>query len=104
MKKIALFLVASSFALAVNAQDGKSKAPAATPAPTTAATPAVTATRVATPSADQLRAVDANTKAHVCTDVCKDGKHNFVHGEKGHVCTSACAPSAKQAPKAAEKK
>lgn len=29
-------------------------------------------------------------KDHKCTAACKDGKHVYVHGEKGHVCTDAC--------------
>ena len=32
---------------------------------------------------------DMNTKEHVCTPACKDGKHVYAHGEKGHVCTDA---------------
>ena len=91
MKKIALFVIASVFAVAVNAQDGKTK---------TAATPAATPT---TSTATPVKA-DANTKAHVCTPACKDGKHVYAHGEKGHTCTAACTASAKPAPKASDKK
>jgi hypothetical protein len=67
MKKISLFVIASVFAVAVSAQEG---------AKTTAAKPASTK--------------DMNTKDHVCTAACKDGKHVYAHGEKGHVCTDAC--------------
>jgi preprotein translocase subunit YajC len=27
---------------------------------------------------------------HVCTEMCKDGKHVYKHGEKGHKCTKEC--------------
>jgi hypothetical protein len=87
MKKIALFFVASTIALAMNAQDGKSK-----PAATTTATPAVTATKV-------VDTKDATAKPHVCTATCKGGKHVLAHGERGHVCTTACATPAKPADK-----
>jgi len=29
---------------------------------------------------------DMETKEHICIDKCKEGKHFYVHGEKGHVC------------------
>jgi len=86
MKKIVLFVVASAFAFAVNAQDATKQA-AAKPAQTTA-----------TPVATQAK--DMNTKPHVCTAACKDGKHVYAHGEKGHTCTAACQASAKPMPAA----
>ncbi|MBL0127883.1 MAG: hypothetical protein IPP83_10605 [Flavobacteriales bacterium] len=30
-------------------------------------------------------------KTHVCTAACKDGKHAYMHGEKGHTCDATCA-------------
>lgn len=87
MKKIALLVVATVFAVAVNAQDSKTK-PAAQPAATPTQAAPATATKVA----------DANTKAHVCTAACKGDKHVYAHGEKGHTCTAACTASAKPTP------
>ena len=75
MKKITLLAVAMAFTFAMSAQDGTTKSTKAT---TTAAK-------------------DMNTKAHVCTAACKDGKHVYAHGEKGHVCTDACKKA--EAPK-----
>jgi hypothetical protein len=72
MKKLTLVLAAVAFTFAVNAQDGKTQKPAQ-------ATPV-----------KAVDAKDANTKAHVCTAACKDGKHVYAHGEKGHTCTAAC--------------
>ncbi len=92
MKKIALFVIATVFAVAVNAQD--TKKPAAQPTATPAQAAPVTATKVA----------DANTKAHVCTAACKGDKHVYAHGEKGHTCSAACTASAKPAPKASSDK
>jgi hypothetical protein len=71
MKKISLFIIATVFAVSVNAQSGAK------------ATTASTSSK------------DMNTKAHVCTAACKDGKHVYAHGEKGHVCTDACKAGAK---------
>jgi hypothetical protein len=33
---------------------------------------------------------DVNTKEHVCTAACKDGKHVYAHGERGHKCGAEC--------------
>ena len=33
---------------------------------------------------------NAKTTKHVCTEMCKDGKHVYKHGEKGHKCTKEC--------------
>lgn len=30
---------------------------------------------------------DMETKEHICTDDCKEGKHLYAHGEEGHVCS-----------------
>jgi len=96
MKKIALFIVASSFALAVNAHDSKTKTAATTPD-----SPAGTAT--ATQVAAQSNANPKDLKDHMCTKACKDnnGVHVYVHGEKGHTCTDACkrTPAPAPAPK-----
>lgn len=29
-------------------------------------------------------------KTHVCTAACLNGKHVYLHGEKGHVCGPEC--------------
>ncbi len=33
---------------------------------------------------------DVNTKDHVCTLACRDGKHVYAHGERGHKCGAEC--------------
>ena len=40
-------------------------------------------------TASSKKMEDTNTKEHVCTPACKDGKHVYAHGEKGHKCTAA---------------
>lgn len=68
--------------------------PAAKPMDKPAAKPA----EAAKPAADakkmdskmDSKMADMNTKEHVCTAACKDGKHVYAHGEKGHTCTAAC--------------
>ncbi len=101
MKKIALFIVASSFSLAVNAQDSKTKTSATTPA-APAGTTAATATQVAV----QPAANPKDLKDHLCTMACKNnnGVHVYAHGEKGHTCTDACKKTAAPAPATAPKK
>jgi hypothetical protein len=42
------------------------------------------------PKKEDNKMDNMNTKKHVCTKACKDGKHVYAHGEKGHVCTAAC--------------
>ncbi|MCB0786282.1 MAG: hypothetical protein KDC02_19005 [Flavobacteriales bacterium] len=29
-------------------------------------------------------------KTHACNEHCKDGRHAYMHGEKGHECTKEC--------------
>lgn len=31
-----------------------------------------------------------NDKEHICTSSCKNGKHKYIHGEKGHKCGALC--------------
>lgn len=33
-------------------------------------------------------------KMHVCTAACTNGKHVYLHGEKGHVCGPECKKTA----------
>ncbi len=73
----------------------------AKPAMKTEAKPAAT-TGTGTRSTETKQAPKTETKSdmstdqtmdsreHVCSATCKDGKHVYAHGEKGHKCTSAC--------------
>jgi hypothetical protein len=68
MKKVIFFLVfLSGISFAMNAQSTEKNK------------------QSSTTSMDKMQLKD-----HVCTADCKDGKHVYVHGEKGHVCTADC--------------
>jgi predicted component of type VI protein secretion system len=64
--------------------------PAAKPMDKPAAKPADAAKPAADAKKMDSKMADMNTKDHVCTAACKDGKHVYAHGEKGHTCTAAC--------------
>jgi|CXWL01.1.fsa_nt_gi hypothetical protein len=36
------------------------------------------------------KTTDMVLKEHVCTEACKEGTHEYSHGENGHTCTEAC--------------
>ncbi|HOS47920.1 MAG TPA: hypothetical protein PLG57_04745 [Bacteroidia bacterium] len=38
----------------------------------------------------QQAPMKSTMKEHSCTTACKEGKHMYMHGEKGHVCTKEC--------------
>ncbi len=76
------------------------KAMPAKPAETAKTMPAKTDAPKTMDKAADKKMADMNTKEHVCTAACKDGKHVYAHGEKGHTCTAACHKSMAKGKKA----